>query len=365
MSLASLKTVVLDAGLSGMTRELTTGIWTLRNTKFTKDRGKVFSCFSCCGGSTMGYKLAGYDVIGCNEIDPKVIEIYKANHNPRFAYNCSIRDLINIKDLPDELFNLDILDGSPPCTSFSTAGVRERDWGKVKKFSEGQALQRLDDLFFEFIALANRLQPKVVVAENVSGIIKGKAKGYIKEIVKAYSDAGYKTQIFRLNGASMGICQSRDRVFFVCLRKDLKLPKIKLRFTEKPIPFHKVEDWVSGIPDHYGNITDNERGLWEKCKQGYSLSSVHPKGHYFTYGKVHRNKPIPTIISGSKHYHYNKPRPLSRNELIACSSFPMDYNWVSWGEQKKKWALGMSVPPFMMERIADQIYSQWLSNETI
>jgi DNA (cytosine-5)-methyltransferase 1 len=66
------------------------------------------------------------------------------------------------------------------------------------------------------------------------------------------------------------------------------------------------------------------------------------------------------MISGSKHYHYNKPRPLSRNELIACSSFPMDYKWGSWESAKKLWALGMSVPPFMMERIALQVGVQWL-----
>lgn len=55
--------------------------WTLKDAVFTKDKGKVFSCFACGGGSTMGYKLAGFDVIGCNEIDPKMIEAYKANHN--------------------------------------------------------------------------------------------------------------------------------------------------------------------------------------------------------------------------------------------------------------------------------------------
>ena len=45
--------------------------WTLKDAKFTKDKGSVFSCFACGGGSTMGYKLAGYDVIGCNEIDKR------------------------------------------------------------------------------------------------------------------------------------------------------------------------------------------------------------------------------------------------------------------------------------------------------
>ena len=83
-----------------------------------KDKGKVFSCFACGGGSTMGYKLAGFDVIGCNEIDPKMIEAYKTNHNPKYSYLEPIQTFKLRKDLPKELYNLDILDGSPPCSSF-------------------------------------------------------------------------------------------------------------------------------------------------------------------------------------------------------------------------------------------------------
>lgn len=47
--------------------------WTKKEAKFTKNKGKVMSCFCCGGGSSFGYKLAGYDVVACNEIDPKVM----------------------------------------------------------------------------------------------------------------------------------------------------------------------------------------------------------------------------------------------------------------------------------------------------
>ena len=339
----------------------TKGIWRFKDVKFSKDRGSVFSCFACCGGSTMGYKLAGFDVVGCNEIDPGVFKIYNLNHKPRLPFVMSIRDMLKQKTLPQELFNLDILDGSPPCTSFSTAGVRERDWGKEKRFSEGQALQRLDDLFFEFIALAQRLQPKIVVAENVAGMVKGKARGYIKEIVQAYNQAGYTTQLFRLNGANMGICQARDRVFFISVRKDLNLQKINLQFNEKPIAFLQVEKWISGIPDDYGKCSKQEIQLLRKCAEGKTLASVHPKGSKFTYAKISRCKPIPTINSSNNHFHYKHLRPISSNEYMACSSFPLDFNWNTWNHSKKRWAMGMSVPPFMIERIANEIYKQWLS----
>lgn len=113
----------------------------MKDSIFTKDKGTVFSCFACGGGSTMGYKLAGFDVIGCNEIDPRMNDIYVANHNPKINLLMDIRDMAakaKLHDLPKELYQLDILDGSPPCSSFSIAGEREKGWGKEKKFREFQ-----------------------------------------------------------------------------------------------------------------------------------------------------------------------------------------------------------------------------------
>ena len=113
--------------------------WTLGDAVFTKDKGKVFSCFACGGGSTMGYKLAGFDVIGCNEIDHRMMYTYCQNHDPKYPFLEPIQEFKNRDDLPDELYNLDVLDGSPPCSTFSMAGSREKAWGKMKHFREGQA----------------------------------------------------------------------------------------------------------------------------------------------------------------------------------------------------------------------------------
>jgi DNA (cytosine-5)-methyltransferase 1 len=145
--------------------------WKITDLEKVKKNGfNVFSCFACGGGSSFGYKMSGFNVIGCNEIDPEMINIYKKNHNPKYAFLESIETFKLRDDLPEELYNLDILDGSPPCSSFSMAGSREKAWGKKKKFREGQAEQVLDDLFFHYIELAQKLQPKIVVAENVKGM---------------------------------------------------------------------------------------------------------------------------------------------------------------------------------------------------
>ena len=109
-------------------------------------------------------------------------------------------------------------------------------------FREGQAEQRLDDLFFDYIRLAKKLQPKVVIAENVKGLIQGNARAYVHRIKKEFEAAGYKVQLFFLNAASMGVPQKRERVFFICQRNDLNFPKLELKFNEEAINF-----CISGI----------------------------------------------------------------------------------------------------------------------
>ena len=142
------------------------------------------------------------------------------------------------EDLPEELYHLDILDGSPPCTTFSTAGVREESWGKKKKFREGQAEQTLDDLFFVFLDTVEKLRPKVVIAENVVGLVKGNAKGYVNQIVKRFRALGYDVQMFMLNSAVMDVPQARHRVFFIANNQGYG--KIKLDFNYTPILFGQV-----------------------------------------------------------------------------------------------------------------------------
>jgi site-specific DNA-cytosine methylase len=89
------------------------------------------------------------------------------------------------------------------------------------KFKEGQADQVLDTLFYDFIDLAKKLQPKIVIAENVTGILKGNARDYVRGIMAAFDDAGYLMQEFELDSSQMGVPQKRERVFFIAIRRDL------------------------------------------------------------------------------------------------------------------------------------------------
>lgn len=207
--------------------------WTFSDYPKEKNGIKVFSCFACGGGSTMGYKLAGCEVLGCVEIDPRMNEVYVKNHHPKYNFCMDLRDFIALPDdqIPEELFGIDILDGSPPCTTFSMAGKREESWGKKKKFAEGQKEQTLDDLSFVFIDTVRKLKPKVVIMDNVEGLILGEAFSYVQRIYSEFKDAGYFVHHWLLKWEYMGVPQTRHRVFFVAVRADMEIDPSWLNMT--------------------------------------------------------------------------------------------------------------------------------------
>ena len=324
-----------------------------------KNGKKVFSCFSCGGGSSMGYKLAGYEMVGCCEIDPRMVEIYRKNLHPALVYNTDIRDLLKAP-LQSVLYDLDILDGSPPCSTFSFAGHRDADWGKEKTFREGQAKQRLDDLFFHFIAVAKELQPKVVIAENVAGLIKGKAKGYVNEIFAAFQDAGYIPQLFLLNAAYMGVPQRRERTVFIARRKDLNLPRIQMSFQEPPIHFGTVRS-EHGVP------INHETQLWQLLQrrkpEDRKLSDIHERWSgkmkgYTTPIVKDDDVPVTLCASGGMVRDYDCSY-FSDQDCINIQTFPQDYDF---GKEPVEYVCGMSVPPVMMAQIATEVYWQWLKD---
>ena len=307
----------------------------------------------------MGYKLAGYEHLGGVEIDPKIADVYKENHQPKHLFVEDIREFNKRNDLPEALFDLDLLDGSPPCTVFSSSGLREYSWGKEKKFREGQQIQTLDDLVFEYCDTILKLQPKTFILENVKGIIIGNAKMYSKQIIKRLNNGGYKTQIFLLNSASMGVPQKRERVFFIGYRKDLQFPKLSLNFSETPILFGKLRS--EGQRDN--SFTEYDLKIWKSKRYGdkdYSdvLRRVENRDSNWNAKFIYDNQVCQTILSsyGSKLISFKEPKHLSNDELKAVGTFPMDYNFLG---NAPKYIIGMSVPPIMTAQIAHQVYLQW------
>ena len=318
----------------------------------------------------MGYKLAGYDVIGCNEIDPRMARHYIKNLKPKYNFVEPIQEFKLRDDLPEELYNLDVLDGSPPCSTFSMAGNREKDWGRKKHFREGQQEQVLDTLFFDFIDLAKKLRPKVVIAENVKGMLIGEAVNYVIRIREELEEAGYYVQHFLLNAAKMGVPQRRERVFFLCLRRDIaepvleqatlfeKLPKIDMDFRGEEIPFGEIADEEGeflrpSCMKLWKHREPGDRSLADACMR------LRGKGSFFNNVLAYKDRVCPTITAHSEMLtHVDTPRQLSKREVVLASTFPEDYDFgegKAWG-----YICGMSVPPVMMAQVASRVRTQWL-----
>lgn len=196
---------------------------------------KVVSTFSGCGGSCLGYCMAGFRVLWANEFIPAAQDTYRVNFPDSILDERDIRLV-----LPEEILeaigmkpgNLDLLDGSPPCQAFSTAGKREKGWGQARTYENG-ARQCNETLFGEYVRILKGLMPRVFVAENVSGLVKGVAKGYFLEILAALKAAGYRVRAQVLDAQWLGVPQMRGRVIFIGVREDLGLEPA----FPKPLPY--------------------------------------------------------------------------------------------------------------------------------
>ena len=328
------------------------------------------STFACGGGSTMGYKRAGCDVIAANDIDPEMAWHYKLNMKPKHYFLCPIRDLVTA-ELPDELFHLDIIDGSPPCSTFSMTGSREKNWGKEKHFREGQAKQVLSDLFFDYLDLVDRLKPKVAIAENVKGIIIGNAKGYTRMVMQRFKEIGYRPQLFLINAADCGVPQRRERVFFCAVRDDIQAKPLKLKPQHRWIgPQESCEDIQSLSHDEIEttrHTSQTDLVWWPKTEPGERYADAvlrnGLKEKLWNHKKLHPS--IPAISLTAAHgtiKHWGNARTLTFREWKRLGSFPDDYQAKT--DKIGKYMIGMSVPPKMTEVVAKAVIDQWLTPTT-
>ena len=305
----------------------------------------AISTFSGGGGSSTGYRMAGFKVLWANEFIDAARDTYRANMAPHTILDGrDIRQvtaseiLTAIKMTPGDL---DLFDGSPPCSSFSTAGKRQAGWGQVKKYSD--KAQRTDDLFFEYIRLLRDLKPKTFVAENVSGLIKGSAKGYFIEIMRELKASGYRVKCKILDAQWLGVPQARQRTIFVGVREDLGLDPVhpeplSYRYTVADANPHVT---AFDIGAGFGGVEKVKSDRWPSPTVGSSPSS---------------GNGLATCVyveSGAK-------RKFTIEELRKICGFPDDY--ILAGTYAKQWErCGRSVPPVMMSHVAAVVRDQILS----
>lgn len=350
----------------------------------------VISTFSGCGGSSLGYKLAGYRVLWASEFIPAAQEVYRRNHSGTILDTRDIRDVTAediLRTINLKVGELDVFDGSPPCASFSLAGKRQKGWGQIKKYSD--TVQRTDDLFFEYSRLLKGIQPKVFVAENVAGLVIGSAKGYFKRILSELKDCGYAVQAKVLDAQWLGVPQRRKRVIFIGVRSDLCRQPVFPR----PFPYrYTVDDvlpWINKIEEVNGfnsiglghhrmlpargtifptiqtkpAVVEAETNIsnYALGKEWDNLSEGQQSKKYFNLIRVNRHQPSPTVTaSGGTNpgyatiTHPTERRKFSIAELKRICAFPDDFELT--GSYAQQWErLGRAVPPVMMQQIAATI----------
>lgn len=330
----------------------------------------VVSTFSGGGGSCLGYRMAGYKILWANEFVEEAQKTYRANHNGTYLDTRDIRD-IKPKEILEQIGlkkgELDLFDGSPPCCAFSTAGKREKGWGKKRAYSDGKS-QQIENLFLEYIRILNGLQPKTFVAENVSGMVKGTAVGYFREYIKCMEQCGYKVKAQLINAKYLGVPQSRERIIFVGVRNDIGIMPC----------FPKPYNYIVPLGNALKNITNDEKEIKQliedanKYKWGEILKKIprNPKkpisgtsvanGSYFNLIRESLYAPCSTICqmhgnaSAAGSCHPTEDRKFTIAELKRITSVPDDF--VLTGTFAQRWErLGRMVPPIMMREISRTI----------
>ena len=310
---------------------------------------KVASTFSGCGGSCLGYRMAGFRVVWANEFIPAAQDSYNANKSPE----CYL-DKRDIKTVEAEEIlkqtglkkgELDLFDGSPPCQAFSTAGKRHKGWGKDRQYENGVA-QKNEQLFDEYIRLVDGLQPKVFVAENVSGLVKGTAKGMFLEILAALKGCGYRVKCKVLDAQWLGVPQTRRRVIFIGVREDLNCEPVH------PSPLSYRYSVRDALPEIVGVRQNLFGGTDKRSSKGKPCPTVSTFGVGIAGG-------VNWWVEMAKVVDSTEKRKFSIAELRRICAFPDDF--ILTGSYAQQWErLGNSVPPVMMFHIAKTIRDEML-----
>ena len=360
-----------------------------------QNKFNVISTFAGGGGSSTGYRLAGGKILCINEFVEEAQNTYRENYPdtpilPGDIKQLSGKDFLDIAIL--DVGELDILDGSPPCSAFSVAGKlsHSRDgkhsdgWGQTKNYSDGKMVENIEDLFFEFLRVADDIKPKVIIGENVKGLTIGEAKQYFNKIQNTFEDIGYDVVAKVLDSRYFGISQTRTRVFFIGVRNDItekaglnfmtignvfpqELPDV-VPLKDALIDLQYDEEEVKYLTDKFSKTAYwRDTGSKMEIDPPKVLTGMdyHPKGHHFNLKRVSQYQPAPTLTAmGSNDttagaFHWAEPRKLTIGELKRIQSLPDDFKLTGKWNQKSE-RIGRMVPPLMMKAIADSVYNKVL-----
>jgi len=372
--------------------------YTLKDTLESEQRAlfNVLSTFAGGGGSSTGYRLAGGKILAINEFVPEAQNTYRENYPNTLIIPGDIKKLtgkdfmINTGLKPGEL---DLLDGSPPCSAFSMAGsvshgggnTHADAFGKTKKYSDIKGVSNVEDLFFEFLRIADELKPKVIIGENVEGLTMGEAKEYFHKIQNTFEQIGYLVVADVLNASYFGVPQARKRCFFIGVREDVA-DKIGLNFMTMYQLYPEKNKEQTTLGEAINDIVNEDqeeldyllKAIGPDKAVGKTLMKMpkdpdkvltgmdyHDKGHHFNLKRCSLRKPSPTItamgnlagVAGT--CHPLEDRKFTIKELKRIMSLPEDFKLTGEHKQQSE-RIGRMVPPLMMKALAESVYNKVL-----
>lgn len=359
-----------------------------------KKKYTVVDLFCGAGGLSRGFLDAGFDVVLGVDFDASALQTFEANHGSAKAMKLDLFNHDNINEIKKYLDNnkikLDVLVGGPPCQGFSLAGKREEN-------------DERNILYSAMVKTAKLLQPKIVVLENVPGMLKLYDGKGAKRIINDFTELGYNMKAEVLYAPNYGVPQIRKRVVFVGVKDGLSefkypLPRIK------PDEYVTCEEAISDLPtleNDYDYSLDTIREYLtaptSKYQKDMRKNSKDVKNHFPTKHtqktidniakipdggnykdlppeeskkfKYHESltrycskKPSLTIDTGHRtHFHYKYNRIPSVRENARLQSFPDDFIFYGSKQQQYK-QVGNAVPPLLGKAVAEQV-KEVLDNE--
>lgn len=315
----------------------------------------VISTFAGCGGSSLGYSMAGYRELLAMEWDAQAIETFKLNF-PDVPIYCGDITKLSVEKCQElagvQEGELDVLDGSPPCQGFSTTGKRQFDDNR-------------NQLYREYVRLLRGLKPKAFVMENVGGMVKGKMKLIFGDIMRSLKDSGYRVKCRLLNAKFYSVPQNRPRLIWIGVRDDLNLESSHPK-PQTLRPFTVRDAWEDVIEDDYGNeLTPRTQRLYWASKQGESFDKAAMKllGKRCDFNSYRLSYAKPSYcLTKFGHLdigvtcHPTEPRRLCLAEAKRIASFPDEFQFA--GTFNDAWQqIGNSVPPLFMRAIAEYSFT--------
>lgn len=302
----------------------------------------VISLFSGCGGSSLGYMMAGFREVLAIDLDKNSVNTFRLNFPDipiweRDISGISGKEILKFCNMG--LYDLDVLDGSPPCQGFSITGKRE--------ISDPR-----NDLVMHYVRLINTLKPKVFVMENVGGMVIGKMKSLFRDYMTSMKNLPYLVRCVLMNSKYYGVAQSRRRLIWIGVRKDINKTPIFPKPNRDTISVKRAFDRV--INKTFMKSSKYEQKDWLLAKQGESV------GKFKCVRKLRYNYPSDTLRATNPPYHPLENRRITIEEGKRLQSFPDDFKFK--GSFNMQWRqIGNSVPPLLMKEIANTIKEEILN----